>query len=222
MKNIDEPRIADREQQATMKFEECKRCGTCCRKGGPSFHLEDKGLIEEGHIPAKHLYTIRKGEPVRDNISGRIIYAPSDIIKIRGQENSWACFYYNEDEKKCGIYEYRPIECRVLKCWDTMEIERVFGKNLLTRKEIVSTVEGLWELITEHEQKCSYKKIRKLIEDAVKTKKRALSGDVAELIEYDKIIRELVVRKGELDPDLLDFLVGRPLSVTIKHFAETF
>jgi len=49
-----------------------------------------------------------------------------------------------------------------------------------------------------------------------------LSGNVTELIEYDKIIRELVVKKGELDPELLDFLFGRPLLVTMNHFAETF
>ena len=103
-----------------------------------------------------------------------------------------------------------------------MEIERIFGKNLLTRKDIISTVEGLWELIIEHDQRCSYKKIRKLIDESGKTKKGDLSGKVAELIEYDKIIRELVVKKGQLDPELLDFLFGRPLSVTIETLCRNF
>ncbi len=193
-----------------MNSTECKRCGTCCKKGSPSFHIEDRALIEDGFIPAKYLYTIREGEPVRDNISERIVYAPSDIIKIKGQKNGWTCFYYDETEKKCAVYEYRPLECKLLKCRDTRDIEQVFGKNLLTRKEIIGTVEGLWELIIEHDQRCSYKEIRKLIDG---------SGKVAGLIEYDKIIRELVVKKGALDLELLDFLFGRPLSVTMKHFA---
>ena len=48
---------------------ECVRCGTCCGKGGPAFHHEDKMLIEQGIILSKHLYTIRAGEPVYDNVT---------------------------------------------------------------------------------------------------------------------------------------------------------
>jgi len=204
----------------TGNLKECKRCGTCCRKGGPSFHLEDKGLIEDGHIPAKHLYTIRKGEPVRDNISGRIIYAPSDIIKIRGQGNTWACFYYNEDEKKCGIYEYRPLECRVLKCWDTGEIEGIYGKSMLSRKDLFSKVEGLWELVIDYDERCSYKEITDLFKKTGSRKGERFPEKAAELVEYDNTIRELVVKKGNLDSDLLDFLFGRPLSVTLKTLVQ--
>ena len=205
-----------------MSLTECKRCGTCCKKGSPSFHIEDRALIEDGFIPAKYLYTIREGEPVRDNISERIVYAPSDIIKIKGQKNGWTCFYYDETEKRCAVYEYRPLECKLLKCRDTREIERIFGKNLLTRKEIISTVGGLWELIIEHDQRCSYKEITGLIKETGSRKRGRLPEKAAELIEYDNTIRELVVKKGQLDSELLDFLFGRPLSVTMKHFAETF
>ena len=207
-------------QPEIMNMTECKRCGTCCRKGGPSFHFEDKSLIEDGHIPAKHLYTIRKGEPVRDNISGRIIYAPSDIIKIRGQGNSWTCFYYNEDKMKCRIYEYRPIECRVLKCWDTREIEGIYGKSMLSRKDLFGKVEGLWELVIEYDERCSYEEITGLIRETGSRKTGRLPEKAAELVEYDNTIRELVVKKGDLDSGLLDFLFGRPLSVTLKTMIQ--
>ncbi len=199
-----------------MKLTECKRCGTCCRKGGPSFHIEDRGLIEDGHITAKHLYTIRKGEPVRDNISERIVYAPSDIIKIKGKGNSWTCFYYNEDKKKCGIYEYRPLECRILKCWDTREIEEIYGENMLSRKDLFSEVEGLWELVIDYDERCSYKEITDFVRKTGSRKRGRLPDKAAELIEYDKTIRDLVVKKGNLDSDLLDFIFGRPLFVTLK------
>ena len=112
---------------------ECKRCGTCCIKGGPSFHIEDRSLIDEGYIPAKHLYTIRIGEQVCDNRIDKIISAPSEIIKIKGQGNNWTCFFYEEAENKCNIYQFRPVECRLLNCRDTREIEQIFGKDLLTR-----------------------------------------------------------------------------------------
>ncbi len=50
--------------------QKCKQCGTCCRKSSPSFHKEDKPLIEKGVIPSKHLFTIRKGEPAYENVKG--------------------------------------------------------------------------------------------------------------------------------------------------------
>lgn len=203
-----------------MSLKECKRCGTCCRKGSPSFHFEDKALIEEGLIPAKYLYTIRKGEPLRDNISGKIVYAPSDIIKIRGQKNSWTCHYYNEDEKKCGIYEFRPLECRILKCWDTRDIEGIYGKSMLSRKDLFSKVKGLWELVIEYDERCSYKEVTDLIKETGGRGSGRLPEKAAELIEYDNTVRELVVKKGNLDSDLLDFLFGRPLSVTLKTLIQ--
>jgi Fe-S-cluster containining protein len=199
-----------------MNLKECKRCGTCCNKGGPSLHIEDRGIIEDGHIPAGHLYTIRKGEPVRDDIIERIVYAPSDIIKIKGQGNSWKCLYYNDGEKKCGIYQYRPLECRVLECWDTREIEAIYGKNMLSRKDLIGRIEGLWDLVADYDSKCSYEEIKSIIKAVGSREKVRLSEKVAELVEYDKTIRELVVKKGNLDSELLDFLFGRPLTVTLK------
>jgi hypothetical protein len=52
------------------------------QKGRPVFSFEDRALIEDGFISAKYMYTIREGEPVRDNISERIVYTRSDIIKM--------------------------------------------------------------------------------------------------------------------------------------------
>lgn len=204
-----------------MNLTECKRCGTCCRKGGPSFHFEDKDIIEDGLIPAKHLYTIRKGEPIRDNISERIVYAPSDIIKIKGQKNGWTCFYYDEIEKRCAVYKYRPLECKLLKCWDTREIEGIYGKSMLSRKDLFSEVEGLWELVIEYDERCSYKELTGLITKTGSRKRGPLPEKAAELIEYDNTIRELVITKGNIDPDLLDFLFGRPLSITLKTLTQT-
>ncbi len=56
----------------------CLRCGTCCEKGGPGLHQEDRMLIEKGQIPAKYLYAIRKGERVYDNVKGCLVAAGSD------------------------------------------------------------------------------------------------------------------------------------------------
>lgn len=56
----------------------CRRCGTCCEKGGPALHTDDRMLIENGHIPARYLFTIREGEPVVDNVKENPIFAQTD------------------------------------------------------------------------------------------------------------------------------------------------
>jgi Fe-S-cluster containining protein len=197
---------------------ECIRCGICCKKGGPSFHLEDKPLIENGIIPSKNIYTIRKGERSYDNVKECFLPASSDILKLKGQKGSWMCVCFNETDHYCTIYEHRPMECKVLKCWDTGEIERIYSKNRLTRQDLISTVEGLWELVEGHQERCSYDMLNFFIDSLHKgNKDEALKG-ILELIEYDTKIRELVVQEAGLDPDLTDFLFGRPITETIKIY----
>lgn len=192
----------------------CTRCGTCCKKGGPSFHLEDKSLIEDGMILLKSLYTIRKGEPAYDNVKECLMPVSSDIIKIKGRKNRWTCIFFDENENACTIYENRPLECRILACWDTREIEQIYSQNRLTRKELLSNIKGLRELVEEHQSRCDYDKIRHVV--------KALSGDgrkeaaesLSDMLQYDADIRELVVEKSGIDPEITNFLFGRPLTET--------
>ena len=196
----------------------CIRCGTCCKKGGPSFHHEDKMLIDTGIIPSKYIYTIRKGERSYDNVKECFLPASSDILKLKGQINSWTCVFFNETNNNCTIYDHRPIECKVLKCWDTREIEKIYAKNRLTRKDLISSVEGLWQLVEGHQERCSYDML-KLFIDSLNTGKKdeALKG-ILEIIEYEIKIRKLVVLKAGLETDLTDFLFGRPIMETIKIY----
>ena len=197
---------------------ECRRCGTCCKKGGPSFHLEDKVLVENGIILSKHLYTIRKGELSFDNVKGCILPASSDIIKIKGRKGSWTCVFFDGKNNECTIYDTRPMECRVLKCWDTREIEKIYAKNRLTRKDLISSIEGLWDLVEEHQNQCGYDMLT-LFVDALNTdKKNEVLKGILEIIEHDIKIRELVVQKAGLESDLTDFIFGRPITETIKMY----
>ncbi|MBT8367361.1 MAG: YkgJ family cysteine cluster protein, partial [Deltaproteobacteria bacterium] len=90
----------------------CTRCGTCCQKGGPSFHQEDRMLIDKGVIPARCLFTIRRGESAYDNVKGCLMPVDSDIIKIKGKEGTWTCIFFDAHNKGCSIYSHRPLECR--------------------------------------------------------------------------------------------------------------
>ena len=130
----------------------CIRCGICCAKGGPAFHVEDRALIDGGFIHTRHLYTIRKGEMVHDNVRNLVMPSSEEMIKIKGVEGSWQCTFFQEEKKACKIYAHRPMECRILKCWDPSELEAVYAKNRLTRQALLTSIAGLWDLVEEHER----------------------------------------------------------------------
>ncbi|HUV49404.1 MAG TPA: YkgJ family cysteine cluster protein [Anaerolineae bacterium] len=200
------------------KQSNCNRCGTCCKKGGPCFHIEDKNLIEKGIILSKYIYTIREGEPVFDNVQGRFLTATTDIIKIKGGKHSWMCIFFNEDDNNCKIYKNRPIECRALKCWDTEELERIYSKNRLTRKDLLSKINGLWNLIEDHQARCSYKKVSGFVSQLNCDKKNKAVEDILDIIRYDIHLRPLLAEKAGINPDMIDFMFGRPLTETIKMY----
>lgn len=196
----------------------CQRCGTCCQKGGPSFHQADKALIESGEIPSKYLYTIRKGEMAYDNVRQCLEPVGSDIIKIKGKGNSWTCLFFDEAQAACTIYDNRPIECRALKCWDTAELEALYAQKRLKRKDLLADIEGLWDLIKNHQQRCNYDTILALIKAIHSDQPGNARQQLAEIIQFDNEIRKLVVSRGGLEGELLDFLFGRPLNQTLKNF----
>jgi len=203
-----------------VRITECIRCGTCCKKGGPSFHLADKHLIDKGIILSKNLFTIRKGELAYDNVREELLPLSSELIKIKGKNDSSTCIFFNESEKKCEIYKNRPVECKTLKCWDTREIEKIYSKNRLTRKDLLFDIEGLWGLVKDHQSRCSYEKINKMLQKQDNSE-YAIQKEILEIIRYDTQIRHLVVEKGGMDSEILDFLFGRPLTITIKPFGFT-
>ncbi len=200
------------------RIEECQQCGTCCEKGGPAFHQEDKPLIEKGSILSKYLFTIRAGEPVYENIAGGLTRASSDIIKIKGKGDTWRCWFLNEKNKNCEIYDNRPLECRVLKCWDTKDIETIYLRDLLTRKDLISKIAGLWDLVEDHQQRCDYGLLETLSSTFKDSHDKATEEKVLEMIRYDAHLRILIVKKGNMAQGMLEFLFGRPMLKTIVMF----
>lgn len=197
---------------------ECRRCGTCCKKGGPSFHQEDKALIENGVIHSKYLYTIRKGELAYDNVRQCLEPVGSDVIKLKGKGQSWTCILFDEQQNECTIYENRPIECRALKCWDTAELEDLYARKRLKREDLIADIEGLWGIIKDHQARCNYESIQKLVNAIKSDSGENARQKLTEIIQYDTEIRKLVVSRGGLDMEMLDFLFGRPLKQTLKNF----
>ncbi len=133
---------------------ECRRCGTCCSKGGPALHLEDAELIRNGSLPIKRLITIRKGELVIKPHKDEPQTAACELIKISGTGSDWQCFFYDEEQKGCMIYESRPLSCRLLQCWDTEAVEDLVEKNTLSRLDLVGEKEPIRKMIETHEKQC--------------------------------------------------------------------
>jgi len=217
-KNKNEKSKASAEAGKEKPISECRRCGTCCKKGGPSFHHADKALIEKGVIHSKYLYTIRKGEMAYDNVRQCLELVSSDVIKLKGKGDGWTCILFDEKQNACTIYENRPIECRALKCWDTKALEELYAKRRLKREDLVADIEGLWGIIKDHQARCNYETIQKLVNAINSDRGGEARQKLAEIIQFDIEIRKLVVSRGELDMEMLDFLFGRPLKQTLKNF----
>ena len=196
----------------------CQRCGTCCEKGGPSLHREDQPLVDEGRIPARCLFTIRRGERVRDNVKGTLVPLSAEIIKIKGQAGGWTCLFYDQATRGCRIYDHRPLECRALNCRDTRRIEAIYEANRLTRQDLLAGIDGLWELIEDHEQRCSYAGLHARVEAGTHGGRLKQEKAILEILSFDTHIRRLTVEKGGLESRMLDFVFGRPLAETIRMF----
>jgi len=203
-----------------INLDSCKRCGTCCLKGGPAFHREDRELLESGRVKLVDIYTIREGEPVYDNVRGYISQAETDIIKIKGLNGTWTCRFLDQATRECRIYRDRPLECRVMKCWDTRDIESLYERDRLTRHDLIFSVKGLWELIEDHQSQCSYHDLRNTIKEGFLTEKD--EAILMEMIKYDLAIRPLMVEKGQLKVEMMDFLLGRPMLETASMLGLVF
>lgn len=196
---------------------ECIRCGTCCMKGGPALHQEDAVLFKKGVLSRRRVYTLRKGEAVR-NFDETVMELEGEIIKVRGRKNSWTCSFFDGIEQGCAIYTDRPLECRALRCWDHRNLQTAMKKPYLQREHLIDKNDGIIKLIAAHEQRCGY--------DALKSAVREVEGPnpeqgvekVLDLLEYDDFMRPFLIEKLQLDPASMDFLFGRPLTTTIHMF----
>lgn len=196
---------------------QCKQCGTCCRKGGPLLHREDLPLVTERHIPYENLVTIRKGEPVQHPLRPGAEPADREMIKLAGQGGSWMCHFLEAGTNHCRIYADRPLECRMLKCWDTGDLEKIIGRDTVDRRDILGATHPLISFISAHDEDCPYEKVYGYISELGNGRKKttALAG-LTRLAQRDIKIRESALARFNLSVDLELFFFGRPLFMAIQ------
>jgi Fe-S-cluster containining protein len=195
----------------------CRRCGTCCEKDGPTLHERDRPLVESGAIPLRLLVTLRKGEFVSEPESNRFLRTEEEMIKLKGVGSGWTCICFEAGPNRCTIYDRRPVQCRAMTCWDTAEIRKVMATPKLRRHDLLAGVEGLWELIEEHERRCGLLRLHELSTAFRGKDKEAAENDLMEMLCYDRALREVLVENGAA-AEHLEFLLGRPLDRLLHGF----
>ena len=198
---------------------ECIRCGTCCLKGGPALHHEDRELILQDTIQLEHLVTIRRGEPVVSPLGDKLEYLQAEIIKLKGQANDWACLFFDRQNSSCLMYQHRPIECSLLKCWDTGPLERIINKKLLCRTDIVADDSPVLLHITTHEEECSLAGLESLISSlSVKSLQNEVMAELTDMVRKDMAIRARALAEPDFPEKIELYIFGRPLFKILQNF----
>ena len=195
----------------------CVRCGTCCMKGGPTLHHEDKNVLLSGHVGHEHLVTIREGETVYNPVSGKSEPVSREIIKVREKGKDWTCYFYDGKENSCAIYGERFLECRLLRCWDPSGLISVIGKDTIVRADIINRGDPIMTVIEAHERECSCREFEDLISAVIRGKRETEArAKLGELIRKDISMRSYSISELGLKPEFELFIFGRRLSELLK------
>ncbi len=189
---------------------ECKRCGMCCKKGGPALHSQDLKLVHGGQLPIDKLITIRKGELAHNPLTGAVQPVKSELVKIKGTGKDWRCTYFNNAARGCTIYGSRPLSCRTLKCWSPDELLEIVEKDTLTRMDILTDDDPLRRLLMEHESLYPCPDLEELA-DAMAGISFEGKVEVQKLVNEDLQYRSRVIKDHNLTLSLELFYFGRPL-----------
>ena len=198
---------------------QCERCGTCCLQGGPALHLEDAKLLQNKIIGRESLITIRKGEPVIPPGKSSPVWSTTEIIKLKGKPSEWTCIFYDRRNSSCLIYQYRPVECVLLKCWDTAELQGIAGRNLLDRSDIIGKDEPIMQHINAFEKECDLGIIAGMNLDRPDTLNKESLAELNELVNRDLQLRSRAQKDLNLSVDLELFYFGRPVFIILSQFS---
>jgi Fe-S-cluster containining protein len=206
------PRVA----YATRPY--CLRCGECCRKGSPSLHQEDLGLLTSSLLSPRKIYTLRKGEPAKFTIEGRFGILPGELIKIKENPETGHCIFYLDKQHSCSIYAHRPLQCRVQACWNPEAMEKLWEQEKLTRAEVLGNEEVLLEFLEEHDKRCAPQRLDAAFERLHATREEEALEQVLKILRQDLAFRALCRDKLNFDEEELDFYLGRSLATIVRVY----
>lgn len=89
----------------------CDECGGKCCTGESGYIW-----IDENEIKKLSEYLGYKPELIKEIFLEKFDNRYS--IKEKPYQNGWACIFFDEKNKNCSIYEYRPKQCRSFPFWE--------------------------------------------------------------------------------------------------------
>lgn len=188
----------------------CIRCGKCCLSGSPALLEDDMDLFVKKILSPINVMTIRKGEVAYSAVSQRLAPVETEMIKIREIPGGKTCIFYESEAKTCKIYTSRPMQCRTQQCWNPENYDTIVKMPGLRRKALLGVTGDLWEMIREHEERCSYTELARVMARLAATKGRTIA-ELLDLLAYDDNVRTFTVEKLGLHPGIMDFLFGGPM-----------
>ncbi len=179
-------------------------------------HLVDAGLITQGIIGPADLVTYRAGEPVFDPVKAAVFPLSGDMIKIKSAGDTRQCKFFDQ-ACGCMIYANRPLECRLLKCWDTREIEEVFLKDTLARRDLLPEGAKMREIMDSYDRIFRIADVLAAIEAGVPIGPgdNFLEG-IKAIVEADQLFRQRAVSLIGIGHDMLDFFFGRDVREIVQ------
>jgi Fe-S-cluster containining protein len=198
----------------------CIRCGTCCRSGSPTLHVEDVDIVRKGIIGLEDLYTIRRGEVVRANVhGGGLALVGTERVKVREREEPpcpGACVFYHHPERACTIYEHRPAQCAALECWDQAAFLEVYDHPRAERKHVIEDARVL-NFLAEHEERCGLPRVDRAVKRMAAEGQKAV-GDLIGVLQEDHQMRQEAVQELGVPENTVEFFLGRPLTRVLHQF----
>jgi Fe-S-cluster containining protein len=197
----------------------CLRCGVCCSQGGPTLHIEDLALFEHGVLQPSHVYTLRRGETVYHNVLDRIVQLDVEMIKIKERRGERACMFYAAEGRACAIYEHRPLQCRVLACWNTSALEKAFARPKITRADLLPPRISFLDILKAHDERCSPFQLAELAAPRVSAREdRPAAEEIMDMLRYDSAVRHFAGAQWGVHPQEMEFFFGRPLTRIIEAY----
>jgi hypothetical protein len=117
------------------------------------------------------------------------------------------------------IYQHRPKECTLLKCWDTADLEKVLYQELLNRSDIIPGDGPIQEYITLHESECSLAGLGSLLFTLpVASSQDEVIAELTNMVQKDMAIRARALASSGFQGKTELLVFGRPLFIILQNF----
>jgi hypothetical protein len=155
---------------------------------------------------------VRRGELAFQPLATRPEPVSHEFLKLKGQQGSWCCAWYDEAAQGCLRYAHRPMACGLLNCTDTGPLLALAGQDLLTRFDCLADDDPLLPLIRDHERCCPCPDLQSLTLDlAAGPLAPQRLARIEAAVQDDLAFRSRVAADCNLSVALELFAFGRPL-----------